>query len=256
MFWTHDFPAARAALYPCAHGLSRSRSAAGLREPLRLYNLRVPFVIRVTARRGEHRLASGRRSGILHEGASLVLPAYRKLDYEGATIIDARSGHELHLHIDGEPHDAAPRATGDAARSLRRRDAEPVLAIRLARAVFLNPAADWSFCRAAEHTGMTPGSLRTQLFRESNALTTIVREQRLMRALFALLARPHTQAELKHLGGQWGFTSGTRFRSAFSRHFGCSTAQLAKLAWCPPLTWSAAPALCVSGGLGEPGSEI
>lgn len=248
MLWMHDFSSIRAAPHR-TNSLSRSRSAAGWREPLRLYNLRLPFVVRVTARRGEHRLASARRSGILIEGASLVVPAYRLLHYEGATITDARAGHELHLHIDDDSPNAAIRVTDGAAPSLRHCDTDQALSIRLARAVFLNPAADWSSGRMAEHAGMTPRELSTQLFREGSALTAIVREQRLMRALFALLAPPPAQADLKHLAVQAGFASFARFDAMASRHFRCSTAKLAKLAWCPALTWSTAFASWPSDGM-------
>ncbi|CAE6821631.1 helix-turn-helix transcriptional regulator [Paraburkholderia domus] len=199
-------------------------------EPLRLHNLRLPFAVRLTAHMGRHRLAGDRRAGVLDEGASLDLPAYRTLHYEGPVIADARAGHRLHLLID-EYTAPAQRSPAD--------DLRIKLAIRLARAVFRDPASDWSLSMASQHMGMTRHALATQLFREGSALTPIVREQRLMRALLAALAASPGHMQMAKLAVQTGFVSVKRFDMMFSRHFGCGVGQLEKRAWSPALTWSA-----------------
>jgi AraC-like DNA-binding protein len=214
-----------------------------LAEPLRLRNLRLPFVIQLIARRGAHRLAGRGRAGILVEGTSLVVPAYRSLHYEGAVIIDAKAGHELHLLICDETPAADLYVHRGLALPLRRANVDLALTTRLARAVFLNPAAGWTPALAAEHAGMTIRGLSAQLFREGGAVTTIVREQRLMRALLLLLTPQPARADSRPLATQVGFAPHARFDAMFSRHFGFGAAQLAQRAWCPALTWSMAPGL-------------
>lgn len=208
-------------------------------EPLRLYNLRLPFSLRLTARRGRHRLASSRRSGILQEGASICLPAYQTLHYHGATVIDARVGHELHLIIQDEPE--PPTFSFCSAESRRSPDGACVnLTTWFARAVFHDPAGAWSRVDGAERAGVSPRQFAGQLFREGSAFSTIVREQRLMRALLLLLAQKDTTVDLTHLAERVGFASRRRLDTAFFNHFGCSLAQVARLAWCPAFTWSTA----------------
>ncbi|KVK75899.1 hypothetical protein WS90_24925 [Burkholderia cepacia] len=69
---------------------------------------------------------------------------------------------------------------------------------------------------------MSPRELSGQLFRENNALTAIVREQRLMCALLALLAYPQTRVDLRTLARQLGFASAARLNDTFDGHFGSS----------------------------------
>ncbi|VWC32173.1 hypothetical protein BLA13014_06332 [Burkholderia aenigmatica] len=197
---------------------------------LRLYNLRLPFPIHLSARRGHHLLAGERRRGVLTQGRSAVLGPYRTLHYEGATAIDPRIGYELHLTIDRHvEHVAADSWDTTAA---------PVLAVRVARAVFSDPALEWSVPFTAERMQMSPRDLTGQLFRENNALTAIVREQRLMRALLALLEYPKTCDDLHALAYQLGFASAARLNDTFDEHFGSSATRVATLAWYPALTWS------------------
>ncbi|HDR9178755.1 TPA: hypothetical protein QDB23_006075 [Burkholderia vietnamiensis] len=208
--------------------------ARGLTTPggrlLRLYNLRLPFPIHLSARRGHHLLTGERRRGVLTQGRSAVLAPYRTLHYEGATAIDPKIGYELHLIIDRYVEHVAADAWGTTA--------TPILAIQLARAVFSDPALEWSVPFAAERMQMPPRELTGRLFRENNALTAIVREQRLMCALLALLAYPQSCEDLSALAYQCGFASATRLNDTFDEHFGSSATRVATLAWYPALTWS------------------
>ncbi|WP_152608041.1 helix-turn-helix domain-containing protein [Burkholderia sp. A9] len=197
---------------------------------LRLYNLRLPFPIHLSARRGHHLLAGERRRGVLAQGRSAILAPYRTVHYEGATAIDPRIGYELHLTIDSHLERVASDAWGTSA--------TPVLAVRVAHAVFSDPTSDWSVSFTAERMKMSPRELTGQLFRENNALTAIVREQRLMRALLALLAYPQTRDDLRTLACQLGFASAARLNDTFDEHFGSSATRVATLAWYPALTWS------------------
>ncbi|WP_185624984.1 helix-turn-helix domain-containing protein [Burkholderia cepacia] len=197
---------------------------------LRLYNLRLPFPIHLSARRGHHLLAGERRRGVLTQGQSAVLAPYRTVHYEGATAIDPRIGFELHLTINRHVEHIATGAWDTTA--------TPVLAVRVARAVFSDPALEWSVPFTAERMQMSPRDLTRQLFRENNALTAIVREQRLMRALLALLAYPQTRDDLRGLACQLGFASAARLNDTFDEHFGSSATRVATLAWYPTLTWS------------------
>lgn len=208
--------------------------SAGHGSLLRVYNLRVPFPVRITARRGHHQLAGERRRGVLAQGESIVLDSYRTMHYEGATSIDPRVGYELHLAI----HDRAPCDDADSLGSA----SSPALAARVARAVFRAPARDWSIALAAERMQLSTRHLKGQLFRENSALTAIVREQRLMRALLALLAQPCARQNLATLADQSGFASAVRLNDAFDEHFGSSASRIATLAWYPALTWSFAGA--------------
>ncbi|MBK5050509.1 hypothetical protein IQ289_19120 [Burkholderia sp. R-70006] len=150
----------------------------------------------------------------------------------------------MHLSIYDQTPEAASGGDANTAAARRCTDADPALTTRLARAVFLNPAADWTPCGAAAHVGMTIGALKTQLFREGSALTATVREQRLMRALLELLTPPPAWGrDMGHLAVQVGLTPHARLDEIFLRHFGCCAAQLARLSWCPALTWSIAPTL-------------
>lgn len=208
---------------------------------LRVYNLRLPFRLQVVARRGQHLLADERLRGLLEQGESVVVEPYHMLHYEGATSIDPRVGYQLHLAIHDDGRDAGTDGPGTAS--------SPILAARVAHAVFCDPASDWSVLRAADRMRVGPRQLKAQLFRENSALTAIVREQRLMRALLALLAHPRARANLESAAGQFGFASVARLDDAFDEHFGSSASQIAALAWYPALTWSVAGAgIRLSGG--------
>ncbi|MBE2966666.1 helix-turn-helix domain-containing protein [Burkholderia cepacia] len=209
---------------------------------LRLYNLRLPFPIHLSARRGHHLLAGERRRGVLTQGRSAVLAPYRTVHYEGAVAIDPRTGYELHLTIDRHVEHVATDAWDTTA--------TPVLAVRVARAVFSDPASAWSVPFTAERLQMSPRTLTGQLFRENNALTAIVREQRLMRALLALLAYPQTRDDLRALAVQLGFASAARLNDTFDEHFGSTATRIATLAWYPALTWSFAGRPCSRDSLG------
>jgi AraC-like DNA-binding protein len=201
-------------------------------NPPRLYNLRLPFRLQMVARRGQHRLAGERRRGLLAQGEVIAVEPYRTVHYEGATLIDPRVGYELHLVL----HDDVDRPGAAAGRS----GAMPALSLgaRIAYAVFCDPACDWSLALAAERMQMSPRHLQAQLFRESNALTAIVREQRLMRVLLALLASPYARQNLHALADQFGFAGPARLDDAFITRFGSSASRVATLAWYPALTWS------------------
>jgi AraC-like DNA-binding protein len=190
---------------------------------LRVHNLRLPFRMQMIARRGRHLLASTRRRGVLAQGEAVLIERYRTVHYEGTTLIDPRVGYELHLLI----HDDEP---GSGTRSS--------LAARIALAVFREPACDWSIALAAERMQISARTLKAQLFRENNALTAIVREQRLMRALLALLADPQLRNDLASLAMEVGFASVSHMDDAFDAHFGCTASRVARLAWCRALTWS------------------
>jgi AraC-like DNA-binding protein len=187
---------------------------------MRVYNLRLPFRISMTARRGRHRVSGERRRGVLCEGESVTVERYRTLNYEGATEIDPRVGYELHLML----HDDAPCAASFAA--------------RIAHAVFRDPACDWSIALAAQRMETSARHVTAQLFRENSAFMTIVREQRLMRALLTLLAQPHARSDLADLASQCGFASAARLDDAFDAHFGSPASRIARQAWYPALTWS------------------
>ncbi|QVN23145.1 hypothetical protein [Burkholderia pyrrocinia] len=212
--------------------------------PLRLYNLRLPFRLQMIARRGRHRLAGERRSGVLAQGDTVVVDRYRTVHYEGATAIDPRTGYELHLLI----HDERPLAHRAQAGATPGVAACCPLAACVADAVFREPARAWSVARAAEHLQMNARRLQTLLFRESAALTAIVREQRLMRALLVLLAQSSARGDLAQLADQVGFASASCLDNAFDAHFGASASRIARLAWCPALTWSIAGTGGASGG--------
>jgi AraC-like DNA-binding protein len=209
------------------HGLPIGRASL-----LRVHNLRLPFRMRMIAQRGQHRLAGERRHGLLAQGESVVVERYRTVHYEGAISIDPRVGYELHLVI----HDDGPHAVADVPCISPSR----ILAARVAHAVFREPACDWSVALAAERMEMSARHLKARLFRENSALTAIVREQRLMRALLALLAQPYARENLSALADQFGFASAARLDDAFDEHFGSSASRIAMLAWYPSLTWSVA----------------
>ncbi|MGF6997086.1 hypothetical protein [Paraburkholderia sp. GAS32] len=203
--------------------LCRERNfVAGDACVLRIRNLRLPFGMQMIARRGRHRFASGRREGTLEQGRSVSVEPYRTVHYDGTTAIDPRVGYELHLLLHDEKSPVADEA----------------LAARVALAVFREPASDWSVALAAQRMELNAQNLKAQLFRENHALTAIVREQRLMRALLALLAQPRARNNLAALAGRFGFTSATRMNDAFAAHFGCPASRVAKFAWYPALTWS------------------
>jgi AraC-like DNA-binding protein len=200
----------------------------GCARLLRVCNIRLPFEVEFLARRGQHLLAGERRRGVLAQGESVVIKRYRTVHYEGATLIDPRVGYELHLVL----HDTLPFTNvGETCTA-------PTLAAALAYAIFCEPVCDWSVALAAERMRMSTQHLKAQLFRENNALTAILREQRLMRALLALLAQPHARQNLTALASQFGFISATRLDRAFNEHFGSTASQIATLAWYPALTWS------------------
>lgn len=187
---------------------------------LRVYNVRLPFRISMTARRGRHIVSGERRRGVLCEGDSVMIGRYRTLHYEGAMSIDPHVGYELHLML----HDEAPCAD--------------LLATRIAHAVFSEPASDWSIALAAQRMQTSARHITAQLFRENSAFMAIVREQRLMRALLTLLAHPHARSDLAGLATQCGFASAARLDDAFDAHFGSRASRVARLAWYPALTWS------------------
>ncbi|WP_168788504.1 hypothetical protein [Paraburkholderia aromaticivorans] len=230
------------------HALNSTASAHVARVPgrgshpgrvrlLRVCNIRLPFQVEFVARRGQHLLAGERRRGVLAQGESVVVERYRTVHYEGATLIDARVGYELHLIL----HDVPPIIdVGEACTA-------PALGAVLAYAVFCEPACDWSVALAAERMQMSTQHLKAQLFRENNALTAILREQRLMRALLALLAQPHARQNLPALAGQFGFGSAARLDDAFDERFGSTASQIATLAWYPALTWSFAASAAEQG---------
>jgi AraC-like DNA-binding protein len=219
---------------PVAHAEAGAAPAfdAGSGSLLRVSNLRLPFRVRMVARRGQHLLSGERRRGVLTQGESIVVDGYRSVHYGGAMHVDPRIGHELHLVL----HDDKPCAARGAPGS----PAPPGLAARVAHAVYREPASDWSVAHTAERMQMSAQHLKTGLFREGSALTAIVREQRLMRALLALLAHPHARCNLDAIVGQFGFSSVAQLDDAFDRHFGMTASRVAKLAWYPALTWSVA----------------
>ncbi|EHP42064.1 hypothetical protein OR16_16602 [Cupriavidus basilensis OR16] len=209
---------------------------------LHLRNLRLPFPVDIVCLRGEFHMASGRRAGLLPEGATIRVPAYQLFHCEGASVIDLRGGKELHLVVQDEAHQPPPHAehTGRMAMPApwQSHIAGPST-LQLARAVFQDPGAPWSVRYAADALNLPAREFCRHLFREGSALTDIVREQRLMRVLLKLAGGRFSSREIA-LGH--GFASFERLDAAFSDRFGCSAERVARLAWHASLSWSRASA--------------
>lgn len=192
---------------------------------MRLTNLRLPFATKIIGRRGACLLNHARRSRRLERGGSFRLPAYQLFHVEvepGALS----AGNALHLELS-----AADRPSPPASWSHR----EPgLLTLRIARAAFATPEAPWSRAHAAAVLGLSVCELSARLLREGGALTDIVLEQRLMRALLGL-----AQGEPASCAGS---ASLERLHSAFYDRFGMCADRLAAMRWHCILSWSGVPA--------------
>jgi AraC-like DNA-binding protein len=194
---------------------------------LRLNAIRLPFPMEIVARRGGHLLSGSRRWGVLAQGESIAIGCYRAVSYKGPAVIDPRVGYELHLRICRE-------ITEPALDTSERGQ----LAVRLARAVFLHPAHDWSVDAAATYMQVPTGRMKARLLQENSAYSTIVREQRATRALLTLLAHGRAREQLAQTARLSGFSDTARLNAAFIAHFGVSASRVATLAWYPAITWS------------------
>lgn len=195
---------------------------------MRLSNLRLPFATEIVGRRGACRLSHARHSRRLEWGRSVRLPAYELFHVEvepGALS----AGSALHLELS-----AADRAPMPG----RWLPCEPgALTLRIARAAFASPDASWSRAHAAAEMGMSVRELSARLLREGGALTDIVMEQRLMRALLELAHGARVPCT--------GFSSRERLHTAFYDRFGVSADRMAAMHWRCALSWSGIPAVPV-----------
>lgn len=105
------------------------------------------------------------------------------------------------------------------------------LTLKLARAVFGEPNAPWSRAHAARMLNLSLQDLSAWMLREGAALTSLVCEQRLMRALIEV-----SQGKGQH--GRYGFVSRERRDTAFFERFGVCVKQAAVIGRVGTVTWS------------------
>ena len=229
-----------------AHGGPESGKDRGEVDGVLCLNaIRLPFPMEVVARRGCHRLAGSRPEGVLVQGESIAVACYRTVRYGGPADIDPHVGYELHLRIRAEIAAPAFDPSTDSG-----------LSAHLARAVFLHPSRDWSVDAAAACMHMRAERLKMRLFRESNACSAIVREQRAIRALLALLADGRAREQLAQTARLCGFADAARMNAAFIAQFGMSASRVAALAWYPAITWSFVTAHARAGGWEAEGTRF
>lgn len=209
--------------------LKTARLGAGWRPSAPVGNLRFPFAVYLYAKRGDQTLHSGSRRGVLREGEIVEVSAWTRFHYDGPVAAASRARGNPCLEIE----------TG--ASLLPPHGREATLTLQLAREVFADPSADWSAACAAQRAGLPPGRLRAGLFREGSALTAIVREQRLMRALVSVSAVQETRIDLSLLASWTGFGSQARFEAAFFQQFGCCPTAMGSLAAGAALAHKALP---------------
>lgn len=171
------------------------------------------------------------RSVSLRAGESARVKAYRRFDLytPSSSLITARDA----IHFVGmasktgdEAADHPPRRWGD--------DPVKPLTLKLARAVFGEPNAPWSRAHAAGMLNLSLRELSAWMLREGAALTKLVCEQRLMRALMEV-----SQGKGRH--AKYGFVSRERRDTAFFDRFGVGVKQVAAIGRTGIVSWSGNP---------------
>lgn len=207
-----------------------------VQEAVPVRNLRFPFALWLCALRGGHLLQGDHRRGVLCEGSIVRIAPWTRFHYDGPDSGTTLRGREPRLELD-----AAVSSLRDHDRETSTRSSNLALTLQVAQAVFEQPWADWSAASAAQRVGLPAARLRAALFREGSALTAIVREQRLMRALILLTASDRLHADLTQLANSTGFGTLARFEAAFSQHFGCKASAAHTLSSGNALAWVSSP---------------
>lgn len=200
---------------------------------MQLNNLRLPFDVDVLCRSGVCWLRGARRSISLRAGEGVRVRARRRFDMETMSPGLMTRGDAIHLAV------AAPAETGGGGFA-RRPGAvwtdEPArpLTLQISRAVFLDPDAPWSRAYAAAMLDLSIRDLSAQVLREGAALTNLVCEQRLMRALFDV-------SHGRGMRATYGFASRERRDAAFFDRFGVCLEQFAIIGRAGIVSWSGMP---------------
>jgi hypothetical protein len=211
-----------------------------------LSNLRLPFVAEVVCRRGACLIGSGRYIHSLEQGGSFRLSAHRTFHLGLHCATSVGKGSTLHITLSEGP-DLSGEVQGVAANLAfegATRIAGP-LTQQLAKAIFIAPQAPWSRAYAAAVLGLSMPRLSAQMLREGRALTDIILEQRLMRALVAVSL--HGEA-----ASAFGLATQERLYAAFFDRFGDCAEHFATGRWCGALSWAGAPL----GKLMEPSIKV
>lgn len=177
-------------------------------SPVHLFRLQPAFPLVITATRGRTLVRRRGFERVVVPGNPLVIASFEAIDMclDGGPIQPACCSLELQLQ---------PGST--AGMSLHH---------RLSRRVFVEPQHAWSAAFIADLLRGSPAQVRRTLFSEGAALTELCRTQRLMRALFEVLADGAGSAELRR---RIGWSPHNDLEAAFYDWFGLSLHAIGRL---------------------------
>jgi len=202
---------------------------------MRLNNLRLPFDVEISPFRGRCWLRGSSRWISLEAGRRVRVSAHRRFCMETVPIggiTGPAEAHAIHLAV------SAPGRQQDRVdhRAFGNWSDEPVrpLSQSVARAVFSEPEAPWRRARAAETLGLSVRELSVRLFREGATLSSLIWEQRLMRALFDV-------SQGRGIRATHGFVSREQRDSAFYDCLGICVEEVTNIGRAGALRWFGAP---------------
>ncbi|WP_176460832.1 hypothetical protein [Janthinobacterium sp. PC23-8] len=145
-------------------------------SPQHLLGLRFPLRLRVTVRQGFVTLHNEIATKKLGSGDSFVVPAFLRFACDVMPGRGKPAVFSLALEEDEQRDEERdePRASDGSGKRWSR---------ALARHIFQFPQDRWTAVRLAALWQVTPHKARSRLFAEGEALTSLVREQRLAHAL-------------------------------------------------------------------------
>ncbi|MFS8978977.1 hypothetical protein PO002_31560 [Cupriavidus necator] len=200
---------------------------------MQLNNIRLPFDVDVHCRSGGCWLRGAMRSVALKAGESARVSAYRRFDLYTMSHSLIAASDVIHFDVMASRRPIRDES-GDHSRRNWTHDPAKPLTLKLARTVFGEPNAPWSRAHAARMLDLSLRDLSAWMLREGAALTNLVCEQRLMRALIEV-----SQGRGQH--GRYGFVSRERRDTAFFERFGVCVEQVAVIGRVGTLSWSGNP---------------
>lgn len=173
------------------------------------------------------------RSVALKAGESARVSAYRRFDLYTMSHSLIAASDAIHFAVIASRSLLGDEIADHPPPNWAEDPAKP-LTLKLARAVVGEPNAPWSRAHAAGMLDLSLRDLSAWRLREGAALTNLVCEQRLMRALIEI-----SQGKGQH--GRFGFVSRERRDTAFFERFGVCVEQVAVIGRVGTVSWSGNP---------------
>lgn len=187
-----------------------------IHRPLHLFRLRFPGILHVNVSNGLVYLRGQGACKKVASGESFLVPAFLRFDCD----VVAGPNRPASFSFSTESDAPLPLAANGDNKNWSR---------QIAHTIFMSPKSNWSVSEVARCWHVTSQKVRSRLFAEGEALSSLVREQRVAHTLCALTGMNRAPAD--QLLAKSGFSSMAALSAACMETVGVSVETL--LSRCP-----------------------